>query len=75
MIWNLREHDCPLCGCELLTRSRRRGFFEKVILPFTNIRPYRCARCGVRHYSRMPRSTAPKAHKTSELRPSPPTHA
>jgi hypothetical protein len=41
---------CPRCTGDKLHKSRRRGFFERSILQFTNWRPYRCVGCGYRYY-------------------------
>ncbi len=41
---------CPDCG-HTLSRSRRRGWFEKLVARILKIRVFRCHRCGARFYS------------------------
>lgn len=39
---------CPDCGATKVHRSRRRGFFEQVILGTIGVYPYRCSACKKR---------------------------
>ena len=52
----LHSKKCPLCGSRRFTRSHRRGIAERFLLRALQIRPYGCAACDGRFYSReMPR--------------------
>jgi DNA-directed RNA polymerase subunit RPC12/RpoP len=51
-----KTKSCPRCGSRRFTRSHRRGIAERFVLRALQIRPYRCAACDGRFYSReMPR--------------------
>ncbi len=45
---------CPECGCEDITRSKRKGIIDKIMSPFGFV-PYRCDNyyCHARFYSRL----------------------
>lgn len=45
-----RLRDCPACRSSVVRRSRRRGLFERIVLPLLLRRPYRCLDCDRRHY-------------------------
>lgn len=47
--FSLGPRRCPLCGSQVVLRSRRRGLIEVLILPLFFIRPYRCRQCRARH--------------------------
>ena len=38
-------YRCPDCGCAAAFRSRRRGIFEKLVLPLLFLKPVRCFNC------------------------------
>ena len=42
---------CPHCQSVNVRRSRRKGFFERFLLPLLLVRPYRCQKCDLRHYN------------------------
>ena len=42
---------CPQCASENVHRSRRRGFYERLLLRLRRHRPYRCYQCGHRFYA------------------------
>jgi predicted metal-binding protein len=44
------EFSCPSCDHHVAYCSRRRGFFEKYVLPVFLLRPYRCGGCFRRSY-------------------------
>jgi hypothetical protein len=44
------EFHCRECGAEQAFRSRRRGFFEKHVLPLLLLQTVRCERCDRRFY-------------------------
>ena len=46
----MATHRCPQCKSSSVHRSRRRGFFEYLVLPLMLLRPYRCWCCERRHY-------------------------
>lgn len=46
----LEEFYCRRCGGDEAFRSRRRGFFEKYLLPLVMMQPVRCERCDHRRY-------------------------
>jgi DNA-directed RNA polymerase subunit RPC12/RpoP len=39
---------CPRCSSRKIRRSKRKGFWERVILDRAGIRPYRCEECDER---------------------------
>ncbi len=39
---------CPNCASRNVRRSLRRGDFERFLLPFLFIRPFRCEECDLR---------------------------
>ena len=41
---------CPECGSGDMRRSRRRGFWERVVLRMVGVKAYRCERCFYRYY-------------------------
>jgi predicted RNA-binding Zn-ribbon protein involved in translation (DUF1610 family) len=41
-------YDCPKCSNPSLFRSRHRGMFEFIRKNMSNLRPYRCHKCGWR---------------------------
>jgi len=41
---------CPECSSQRVHLSRRRGIFEKFILPFLFLRPVRCEWCDCRFF-------------------------
>ena len=45
-----RNHHCHSCGSKRVSRSRRRGVVERVLLRLLLIRPYRCNNCDFRFY-------------------------
>ncbi len=50
--WNLNARFCPRCHSTEVLRLKREGIFERVILRFTDVRPFLCRRCKLRHYRR-----------------------
>jgi hypothetical protein len=42
--------SCPHCKGHDIHRSRRRGLFERFLLPLFFVRPYRCYSCLQRFY-------------------------
>ena len=42
---------CPHCQSVNVRRSRRKGPFERILLPLLLVRPYRCQKCDLRHYN------------------------
>jgi len=48
-----RQHSypCPNCGHQSATRSQTRGL-ERLLKPFTSLRPYRCSFCEWRWWCR-----------------------
>jgi hypothetical protein len=55
---------CPECHSNEVTRSRRRGLVEQIILPALQVRPYRCMECNHRFFlkdSEIELATAAKA--------------
>ncbi len=62
---------CPDCGYTL-SRSRRRGWFEKLVARLIKVRVFRCHRCGARFYSPpavIVRAPAADSHHVRELAP------
>lgn len=51
------DRSCPHCGSHD-ARRRHRQTWERVILSFTQIRPYRCQSCGASFYARREQSEA-----------------
>jgi DNA-directed RNA polymerase subunit RPC12/RpoP len=51
---------CPRCRSEDYHRSRGRGLYEKVVLKAFRRTFYRCNQCGVRFYTKRPRSVLSK---------------
>jgi len=43
--------NCPACNSECIQRSKRRGIFERRVLPLVLLRPFRCKRCDHRFFS------------------------
>jgi predicted Zn-ribbon and HTH transcriptional regulator len=41
---------CPQCSSQRIHISRRSGLFERFILPFLLIRPFRCEWCDCRFF-------------------------
>jgi hypothetical protein len=44
------EYHCDDCGSDIGFRSRRRGIFERYLLPIFLLQPVRCAECFRRDY-------------------------
>ena len=42
---------CPYCKSTHVSRSARKGFFERVVIALFSLRPYRCKECEGRYYS------------------------
>ena len=42
------ESVCPKCSSRRIRRSKRKGFWERVILDRAGVRPYRCEACDER---------------------------
>ena len=42
------ESICPKCSSRRIRRSKRKGFWERVILDRAGVRPYRCEECDER---------------------------
>ena len=40
--------NCPRCRSQQVYRSKRRGTFERRVLPLAFLRPFRCEGCGQR---------------------------
>jgi len=43
-----RVHACPRCGSQMVRRTTRQGFVEKVLYRFVAMGPYRCTSCDTR---------------------------
>jgi DNA-directed RNA polymerase subunit RPC12/RpoP len=56
---NATELTCPECASKKLHRSRRRGFWERIILYQLGYRPYRCEDCDKRFRSKSNSPIAP----------------
>lgn len=41
---------CPRCSSRKIRRSKRKGFWERLILDPAGIRPYRCEECDERFF-------------------------
>jgi len=41
---------CPQCRSERVYRSKRRGIFERRVLPLAFLMPFRCERCDYRFF-------------------------
>jgi len=41
---------CPSCGSHRISRSHRRGLFERYLLSIVQLRPYRCNGCDARFF-------------------------
>ncbi len=48
---HLSVRTCPFCESTRMSRSARKGFFERVVIAFFLLRPYRCVECDGRYYS------------------------
>ncbi len=46
--------ECPKCGGTRVARSRRSGFYERVVLDLVSFLPFRCEQCLTRFYRRRP---------------------
>jgi hypothetical protein len=46
----MRYRQCPKCGGTNVHRSRRKGFYERVLLRLRGLRPYRCVGCNHRYF-------------------------
>ena len=60
---HLSVRTCPFCQSTRMSRSARRGFFERVVIAFFSLRPHRCVECDRRCYSftflkKVPRESA-----------------
>jgi hypothetical protein len=44
------QRTCPCCPSRRVSRSHRRGIFERYLLSSVRIRPYRCDECDSRFY-------------------------
>jgi hypothetical protein len=42
--------ECPNCESQFISRSRRRGFVERVFLRLALVWPYRCDDCDTRFW-------------------------
>jgi hypothetical protein len=49
---------CPKCRFEGMTRTKRRGIFEKRILPLFGCFPWRCPACDKQTWLRLRSSPA-----------------
>jgi len=58
------NYRCSDCGCAVAFRSRRRGVFEKLILPLLFLKPVRCFNCFRRSTTSLFTKTRP-----AEVRP------
>jgi hypothetical protein len=41
---------CPHCHSKNISKSKRRGLLESMVLKLVNVRPYRCLACDSRFY-------------------------
>ena len=63
---------CPSCKeSHTLRFSHRRGFFEKTLLSFIKMRPFRCTLCGERFRCFIFRVAAPAYREPRALRNGP----
>ena len=47
-----RTRQCPQCASYAVVATRKKADdFELFVLPLLFMRPYRCTRCGSRHYN------------------------
>ena len=46
----MESRQCPTCGSKNIHRSRRQGFYERLVLRIRSQRPYRCMECNGRYY-------------------------
>jgi len=54
------RYRCSDCGSAEAYRSRRRGIYEKLVLPLFLMKPVRCARCFRRSITSMLTSARPR---------------
>ena len=58
---------CPFCQSQAISRSRRRGLIDRLILAPLMVRPYRCRDCGMRYKSfsfrKKPPSSSPQQER------------
>jgi hypothetical protein len=51
-----RIHRCPRCHGLRIERVKRRGLYERLILPLLRRRAYRCRDCSERFHDRRSRA-------------------
>jgi len=51
---------CPFCGSTRVSRSHRRGLFERIVLSVLRQRPFHCTDCYKRFYSRRKPNVVPQ---------------
>ena len=53
---------CPRCSSRKIRRTKRKGFWERVILDSVGIRPYRCEECDERFLRYRGQNAATSGH-------------
>jgi predicted Zn-ribbon and HTH transcriptional regulator len=54
---------CPLCQSKNISKSKRRGLLESLVLKLIHVRPYRCLNCDLRFFRRA----VPQGHKAPPI--------